>query len=63
MFVYLLVFNYTKNGNSYFTNRIVFLDQPFSVTDTEKYELPESAKNDHLTRLINIISIAPSQYQ
>lgn len=62
MFTYLLVFYYTKNGNTYFTNSVVTQNQPFSVVDKERYELLETSNNQHRTILVNIIDIEPKPY-
>lgn len=63
MFLYFLVFEYTKNGNSYKINKTILLDNEFSVDDWETQEKITSDENQRKCRLTFFSPIAPSQSQ
>jgi len=59
MYTYLIVFFYTKNGNSYFPDKIITLDHPFCQDDVETQKaiaLKEYglSKTIHIHNLIKI---------
>lgn len=59
-FTYLLVFFYTKNGNSYFSNMTANMSQPFSEDDKEMFEETAKALYHQKSYLVNIVPIKQS---
>lgn len=63
MYTYIIVFYYTKNGNSYFPSKTITLDQPFSEDDAEIQKVL-ALKEYGLSKTIHIhdlIEIEPSR--
>ena len=56
-YTYLLVFAYTKNGNSYFSNKIVTLKGPFSEDNVKIEETEAAISNGQKSRIIGIYQI------
>jgi len=56
-YTYLLVFAYTKNGNSYFSNKVITLKSPFSEDNVEIEEASATVSNGQKSRIIGIYQI------
>jgi len=56
-YTYLLVFAYTKNGNSYFSNKITTLKNPFSEDNVKIEEATATISNGQKSRIVGIFPI------
>ena len=64
MYTYILVFYYTKNGNSYFPSKTITLDHSFGEDDIELQKSLALASGQYDTKTIyihDLIGIAPSR--
>jgi len=59
VFTYLLVFEYTKNGNLYVINKTVTLKHAFCGNCVEEQQELVKAQLDHKVWLTNVIQIDP----
>ena len=60
-YTYLIVFNYTKNGNAYFTNKTITIKLPFSEDDLVTQEEIATKENGHKTRIVGLYTIEKSR--
>ena len=60
MFNYLVIFQYTKNGNLYSKNRVIKLNHEFGVDDIEIQEEWARLEFEHKSWIVNVIPLAPS---
>ena len=57
MYTYLLVFQYTKNGNLYVFNKTIMLGEKFSVDDIENQEKIAHDERDYKCWLVNVVPL------
>jgi len=62
MFTYFLVFEYTADRHSFFLNKVITQNKPFSVDDVEIQEKQTTKENENRkVRLVFFNLIEPSQ--
>lgn len=59
MYIYIIVFYYTKKGNSYFPSKPIALRQPFCEDDIEIQKAIALASGEYDTKTIYIHDLIP----